>query len=144
MATRLKLSEHFVVEEFDCKDRNKTRVPSAAIPALKRLCVDVLEPMRAKFGVARVNSGYRTEAHNNANNGARSSQHLYKLTPWSVAADCTFQRGTVKEWRNYAIKLLKKNNRGGGVGYYPRGRFVHMDNRRVHSARRHVETWDGP
>ena len=41
-----------------------TKVPAAAIPALKELCLDMLEPLRAKYGACTVLSGFRTTAHN--------------------------------------------------------------------------------
>ena len=110
--------------EFDCHDGRK--VPAAAVPALKRLCRDVLEPMRAKFGPCRVLSGYRPADYNQKIGGARYSQHIYELTPDSVAADVRFQQGSPKEWAAYARKLLGKK---GGVGRYDRSGFVHADNR---------------
>src|SRR5215210_643198 len=87
----LRLSEHFVLAEFHCKDAQRTPVPAAAIPALKRLVNEVLEPMRAKFGVCTVHSGFRTDAKNAEVGGAAQSQHLYHRTPPDVAADVAFE-----------------------------------------------------
>ena len=120
------LSPHFHVDEFRCKDRRRTRVPPAALPALRRLCRQVLEPLRAKFGPAVVLSGYRTRAHNRAVSGATQSQHIYDDTPGSVAADVTFRRGTPKQWAAEANRIL---GRSGGVGRYDVEDFVHVDNR---------------
>jgi uncharacterized protein YcbK (DUF882 family) len=117
-----RLSPHFVLAEFHCHDG--TPVPAAALPALRRLVRDVLEPMRGKFGQCKVNSGYRTEAYNRSVGGAKASQHLYDQSPADVAADLAFASGTPREWAAEADRLLKG---GGGVGTYRT--FVHTDNR---------------
>jgi hypothetical protein len=109
----------FRISEFDCKDG--TPVPKAAYPALERLCEQVLEPMRARFGACHVNSGYRHRRYNAAIGGASQSEHIYDLTPASVAADVTFARGTPAQWAAHARQLGK-----GGVGQYRS--FVHVDN----------------
>lgn len=119
----LRLSAHFVLAEFHCKDAKRTPVPATAVPALRRLVRDVLEPMRAKFGVCTVWSGFRTDAKNAEVGGAANSQHLYHRTPKDVAADLTFAQGTPGDWAAEADRLLPQ----GGVGRYPT--FVHVDNR---------------
>ncbi len=120
--TRLRLSPHFTIEEFDC--HCGTHVPKAAIPALKELCEHVLEPMRAKYGPCTVLSGYRTVKHNVKIGGAKFSQHIYELTPESVAADLVFRLGTPADWARFADQLG-----AGGVGRYDASGFVHCDNR---------------
>ena len=119
----LRLSAHFVLAEFHCKDPQRTPVPAPSVPALRRLVRDVLEPMRGKFGVCIVHSGFRTDAKNAEVGGATNSQHLYHRTPKDVAADVTFERGTPREWGDEAERLLPN----GGVGHY--STFVHVDNR---------------
>ena len=119
----LRLSPHFVLAEFHCKDAQRTPVPAAAIPALKRLVTEVLEPMRGKFGTCTVHSGFRTDAKNAQVGGAGQSQHLYHRTPNDVAADVTFASGTPQEWAAEGDRLLPQ----GGVGRYKT--FVHVDNR---------------
>jgi hypothetical protein len=119
----LRLSANFVVSEFHCKDAQRTPVPAASVPALRRLARNVLQPMRDKFGPCTVNSGFRTDAKNAEVGGAKSSQHLYHRTPKDVAADVTFVRGTPDEWATEAERLLPQ----GGVGRYRS--FVHVDNR---------------
>lgn len=116
------LSPHFHIREFACKDG--TPVPAIAVPALRRLCRDYLERMRATFGPAVVMSGYRHAKYNAAIGGARQSQHIYELTPGSVAADLIFRTGTPAQWAQLADQLG-----AGGVGQYPS--FVHVDNRPV-------------
>lgn len=119
----LRLSPHFVLAEFHCKDAQRTAVPAAALPALQRLVSDVLEPMRAKFGTCTVHSGFRTDAKNAEVEGATSSQHLYHRTPNDVAADVTFATGNPSQWADEGERLLPQ----GGVGRYKT--FVHVDNR---------------
>jgi hypothetical protein len=119
----LRLSAHFVLAEFHCKDPQRTPVPAAAIPALKRLVDVVLEPMRGKFGTCTVHSGFRTDSKNAQVGGATQSQHLYHRTPNDVAADITFAHGTPQEWAAEGDRLLPQ----GGVGRYKT--FVHVDNR---------------
>lgn len=120
---QLRLSANFVLSEFHCKDAQRTPVPAAAVPALRRLARDVLQPMRDRFGTCTVHSGFRTDARNAEVGGATSSQHLYHRTPNDVAADLAFARGTPSEWATEAERLLPQ----GGVGRYRT--FVHVDNR---------------
>lgn len=117
-----RLSPHFVLAEFHCHDG--TAVPAAALPALRRLVRQVLEPMRGKFGQCRVNSGYRTDAYNRRVRGEDKSQHLYHRSPADVAADVAFASGTPRDWAAEAERLLKG---GGGIGTY--ATFTHVDNR---------------
>jgi hypothetical protein len=114
------LTAHFHVREFACHDGR--HVPAIALPALKRLCGSYLEKMRATFGPALVMSGYRPADYNARIGGARFSQHIYELTPGSVAADLIFKTGRPSQWADLAESLG-----AGGVGRYPS--FVHVDNR---------------
>lgn len=122
----MQISPHFHVDEFRCKDG--TPVPRKAIPALKRLCEQFLEPLRKKFGPCHVTSGYRTRRYNARIGGARFSQHIYDESPDSVAADVVFARGTPSQWAREARAIRNRLGRGG-VGEYPRSGFVHVDNR---------------
>ena len=130
MATRQRLSAHFVVEEFDCHDG--TRVPDAAIPALKELCENMLEPLRSKYGSCKVLSGYRTRAYNKSIGGARYSQHIYDDTPGSVAADVRFAKGGPPQWARgarwrFSTRSRWRKSGRGGVGQYNASVFVHVD-----------------
>jgi hypothetical protein len=115
------LSPHFRLAEFHCRDG--TAVPQEALPALLRLCAETLEPLRERFGVCTVVSGYRHAAYNSRVGGARFSQHIYDLHPSSVAADLVFDAGQPGEWAEAAEPLCEL----GGLGRYPS--FIHVDNR---------------
>lgn len=77
----MQLSEHFRLVEFV---RSATAIrlridntPSqVVIDRLKALCVNVLEPLRRRFGVIRITSGYRCRELNKAVKGAANSQHM--------------------------------------------------------------------
>ncbi len=78
----MKLSPHFTLLELTKSD-TATRLgidqtpPEAVLENLRRLCVKVLEPVRAHFKrPIRINSGYRSPALNKAVNGTKNSQHL--------------------------------------------------------------------
>lgn len=114
------LTPNFHVREFACKDGRQ--VPAFAVPALTSLCVTYLEPLRATFGPCLVMSGYRPADYNARIGGAKFSQHIYEITPSSVAADLIFRTGSPAQWAQLADNLG-----AGGVGRYPS--FVHVDNR---------------
>jgi uncharacterized protein YcbK (DUF882 family) len=128
--TRLRLSPHFTIEEFDCHDG--TKVPAAAVAALKVLCRDMLEPLRAKYGSCTVVSGFRTSAHNAAVGGVAKSEHKYHEHPATVAADVRFATGSVADWANSARwrfdnKQCWTAKQRGGCGDYPSQGFLHVD-----------------
>lgn len=116
------LSAHFMLSEFAGNDG--TLPPLGSTLALRRLCDEVLEPMRAQFGVCTVTSGWRSDARNRLVGGAPNSRHLYHQHPQSPAADVRFARGTPEQWAALAIRL-----RVGGVGLYRS--HVHVDQRRT-------------
>lgn len=76
----IQLTEHFMLHEFT---RSATAIdmgidntpPRAAIDCLQILCQQVLEPLRRRFGVIRITSGYRCDALNDAVGGVKGSQH---------------------------------------------------------------------
>jgi len=123
--TRHRLSKHFVVEEFDCKDG--TKVSPREYTGLEYLCRQFLEPMRRKYGACSVHSGYRTPSHNRAVGGERNSFHIYSAHDGNdQAADVSFARGTPAQWHATANAIRAKKRRGrGGLGLYRS--FVHID-----------------
>ena len=77
----MQLSQHFHLVEFT---RSATALRLGIdnnpeiedIEALQALCIHVLEPLRKRFGVIRITSGYRCMKLNQAVGGSRTSQHL--------------------------------------------------------------------
>lgn len=120
-AGKVKLSAHFSLWEFGMDDGHLP--PPNSVFYLITLCEKVLEPMRARFGVCTVTSGYRTTSHNALVGGARDSRHLYDVHPTTPAVDVAFRTGTPEQWTAMAITM-----RVGGVGTYKR--HVHLDRRR--------------
>ncbi len=68
-----KISDHFRVEEFACKDGSDAVLVSEEL-------VEMLEKLRSALGCSiNVNSGYRTVSHNRAVGGSLTSKHCYGL-----------------------------------------------------------------
>ncbi len=80
LETDMQLTEHFRLAEFT---RSGTairlgidnRPPDIVVECLRHLCQKVLEPLRRRFGVVRITSGYRCDTLNKAVGGAPRSQH---------------------------------------------------------------------
>lgn len=123
--TRRRLSTHFVIEEFDCRDG--TLVKPREYNGLEYLCRQFLEPMRAKFGPCSVHSGYRTVSWNSHVGGEPNSFHIYTMHDGNdQAADVSFARGGPNQWAAYANSIRQKKRGGrGGLGVY--ATFVHID-----------------
>lgn len=125
MATRHRLSPHFVVEEFDC--HNGVKVQERDYNGLAYLCKQYLEPLRKKFGVVTVNSGFRTKTYNASIGGATHSFHVYTEHDGNdQAADVRCAQGDPTQWRNFLAGIRARKRSGkGGLGLYPA--FVHVD-----------------
>jgi uncharacterized protein YcbK (DUF882 family) len=125
MATRHRLSRHFTVEEFDCKDG--TKVAKRDYNGLEYLCRTYLEPLRAKYGRVTINSGFRTVSHNRSIGGASNSMHVYTIHDGNdQAADVQCAKGGPKDWHRTLNAIRSKKRKGkGGLGLY--ARFVHVD-----------------
>lgn len=124
------LSKNFLLAEFHCCRGHcaGAAVPSAAIPALRRLVTNVLQPMRDRFGTCSVHSGFRNDAHNAHVGGEDNSHHQYHRRPASPAADVSFATGDVEAWATEARRLFERlGGNVGGIGRYPDQRFVHCD-----------------
>jgi Peptidase M15 len=121
------LSTNFTLAEFHCCHGHCAQgfVPSAAVPALRKLVTQVLQPMRDRFGRCTVNSGFRTKLHNGHVGGETNSFHRYKLHPSGPASDVKFATGNVNQWAAEARRLLGNNR--GGIGRYPQQNFIHVD-----------------
>jgi uncharacterized protein YcbK (DUF882 family) len=125
MATRKRLSKHFTVEEFDCRDG--TKVQKRDYDGLAYLCRTYLEPLRAKYGRVSVHSGYRTPSYNARVGGARGSYHIYSAHDGNdQAADISCAKGRPTDWLR-TLAAIRQRERGGkgGLGLYRT--FVHVD-----------------
>jgi len=122
MATRLKLTENFNIEEFDCNDG--TKVPNQYISNVTKLAEN-LQVLRDHLNesVGITGSGYRTKEHNDKVGGAKESQHLT-----ANGADINAKNKTPKQLAAIIEKLIKAGKmEEGGIGIY-KG-FVHYDRR---------------
>lgn len=77
----VQLSEHFWLSELT-KSGTAERLGIDNTPdiedieSLQSLCIHILEPLRRRFGVIKITSGYRCPLLNEKVNGSRTSQHL--------------------------------------------------------------------
>ena len=109
----VKLSEHFKVREFACKDGTDPVFVSDTL-------VGILEAIRLHFDApVHINSAYRTPQHNAKEGGVKTSQHTYGL-----AADIRVDGHTPAEVYAVADSMLGDH---GGVGRYKT--FTHVDTR---------------
>lgn len=121
----LKLSEHFKVREFYCRDGSDPIFVDTEL-------VEILEKIRTHFNKpVTITSAFRTASWNaKQKNAAKYSQHLY-----GKAADIQVQGISVEQVYAYADKLLAGR---GGVDIYPPGLgrangWVHVDVRKEKS-----------
>jgi hypothetical protein len=75
----MKLTEHFLLEEFLQNNHNLILQPSTKeIENITTLCEKVLEPLREKFCVPiKISSGYRNYVLNGLVKGSVNSDHLF-------------------------------------------------------------------
>ncbi len=103
-----------------CRDARTGRVKP-----INRDLIDLLHGIQQKLGIREpfhIISGYRSPRSNamlrQRNKGvAKNSMHMY-----GKAADIRVPGYSLKKIRKAAMKL-----QAGGVGYYPRSKFVHVD-----------------
>jgi zinc D-Ala-D-Ala carboxypeptidase len=75
------LSQNFLLSEFEASETAArldilNRVPHNLIPHLERLCQQILEPVRTRFGPVRITSGYRCIPLNRALRSKDTSHHV--------------------------------------------------------------------
>jgi uncharacterized protein YcbK (DUF882 family) len=115
-----KLSKNFSLTEFASKDGAET--PADVLENLRKLAQN-LEVIRAHFGnkPIKINSGYRSPAHNKKVNGKPGSLHMT-----GKAADFVITGFTPKQIAAELDKLIAaKKISQGGIGIYPN--FTHYD-----------------
>lgn len=73
------LTPHFSIEELTATSTGLPNIPDLeAIHHLRRLCADVLEPIRDVWGPLRITSGYRSPEVNAAVDGSSpTTAHVY-------------------------------------------------------------------
>lgn len=107
---------YFDTKEFASKDGKESPWPHVVDIAL----IDLCNKIREELGMAIViNSGYRSEEHNEAVGGAKSSYHVQ-----GKAADLSprpYRIANVKKLHEICDRL----NPNGGVGFY--NTFCHVD-----------------
>lgn len=104
----MQLSPHFTLAEMTVS-QTASRMglanvpPSSAVAALRRLCAELLEPIRAHFGrPVIVTSGYRSPAVNKACRGSATSQHCF-----GQAADFTIPGVSNIDLAQWIMRNLK-------------------------------------
>lgn len=93
----MQLSEHFSLEELT---RTSTGLPNTPAQAetgkLTDLCASILEPIRARWGAIKVDSGFRCPVVNKAVGGVADSQHVLGEAADIVPVDAAIDE--VYEW----------------------------------------------
>ena len=118
-----KISEHFRVREFRCKDGTDKILIDTDLP------IKVLEPLRAalckRYGKdVKINiaSGYRTPTHNKAVNGSATSKHLKGA---AADFDCRVDGKIIPA---YIVCCVAQDLGYNGIEYINKDR-VHLDTR---------------
>ena len=112
-------SKNFTWAEFASKDG--AEMPAAVKQNIKKLAQN-LEVIRSYFNLPiKINSGWRSEAHNRKIGGVKNSTHVK-----GKAADITVKGKTAAEVQN-GIEILINAGKisQGGLGKYPN--FTHYD-----------------
>lgn len=112
------LSPHFTKRELACRHCGDCKVDPQLVEALEQLRAIVGRPLI-------VTSAYRCEEHNKAVGGERSSYHVRGL-----AADVLVPKD-MSLFDFYQAALLVPAFANGGIGVYPKERFLHLDVRGV-------------
>jgi N-acetylmuramoyl-L-alanine amidase len=106
--------------------RGKNAFPPRQLwPKIKNTA-QMLDAIRHELGVPiRILSAYRSPDYNSCIRGERGSLHLQ-----FNAIDFTCREGTVEVWRRVADRIRSSERRfTGGIGVYPRQKFLHIDTR---------------
>ncbi len=110
----LKLSEHFIVREFACKDGSDKILIDTDL-------IVILEELRTYFNAPiYIMSGYRTEEYNKKVSNTKESQHCK-----GTAADIRVSGISPIAVALYCEYILLKGK--GGIGLYKGQCFTHID-----------------
>ena len=118
----MKLTNNFSKSEFECKSGEE--MPLDVLENVKLLAIQ-LQKIRDYVGKPiRINSAYRSEAHNKAIGGVKTSEHIL-----GKAADITIDTFTPDEVVSIIENMLTNEMLGGfyigGLGSY--NTFTHID-----------------
>lgn len=109
---------NFQPHEFRCKD-------GSAYMVIQTELLDALQELRDKLKrPIHINSGFRTVKYNTKVGGKPNSQHLL-----GKAADIVVPEVKTSQLRDF-VELIPAFA-SGGIGYYPKKGFVHVDVRRT-------------
>ncbi len=132
------LSRHFMLREF-VRSATAERLRIDNLPSWKHvsrmcnLCIRVLEPIRCRFGVIILTSGYRSPELNRAVGGVENSQHTK-----GEAADirvCDLETGRkmlhfIARHCDFDQAILERSRRTGALWLHVSSRIATTDNRR--------------
>lgn len=131
----MRLSTSFLLSEFDCNSGEE--VPELYVPNLLRLCNEVLQPLRARWGPLVVVSGWRSKPWNDRVGGAKKSTHLTgqgcDVRPLRISDVPKFHDDVLALYKAGQLPAL------GGLGEYKN--WVHVDTRKVPDG--HLRRWAG-
>lgn len=115
------LTKNFHIDEFRCKDEDRTPVPEELFDNVQELAEN-LQVLRDSLGVPlHIVSGYRTKEHNKKVGGAEHSQHLL-----AKAGDLKAPPFTPDQVHSRIVALIAGDKmKQGGLGLYKT--FVHYD-----------------
>ena len=117
----MKVTAHFSMSEFKCKDG--TEVPARYQGNVAALCL-ALEQVRARLNAPiTIISGYRTKTYNTKCGGSTRSKHLT-----ASAADVRVSGHSPEDVAKLLEELISSGViPQGGIGVYPTQNFVHYD-----------------
>lgn len=124
--TMTKITKHFSLNEFTDSETAQRLNIDNSLPFngedlnIKNLVINLLEPLRGKFGVMKINSGYRCKALNKAVGGVETSHHRK-----GQAADINFLETPEKDVFEY-LKNNPDNLKWTQAIYYPSKGFLHL------------------
>lgn len=125
----MQITENFTLDEFRCRDAEKTPYPYKWIDErLFPLCIE-LEKIRKKIGrPIFITSGYRTKAYNAQQ--PRASKNSLHIVGMAVDFKCLNKSGVKKLGARELYQIVSHmidygELKNGGLGSYPR--HIHYD-----------------